>query len=128
MHETLRKVKVFLGLGFPIEGPAPFEAIANGWFLVLEHLSNGAYFLIIPISTKSFDRGRDRTYNLLLRRQTRYPLRHAAGGSRFSVSVEVTTQLSANEYCEIHCLAFRCCIHQCTVRSTEVTSKLSVLQ
>ena len=30
------------------------------------------------IRKKNFDRGRDRTYNLLLRRQTRYPLRHTA--------------------------------------------------
>jgi len=29
-HSLLRKVKVFLGLGFPLEGPAPLEAIANG--------------------------------------------------------------------------------------------------
>ena len=30
---------------------------------------------------KGFDHGRIRTYNLLLRRQTRYPLRHAATAS-----------------------------------------------
>uniref|UniRef100_A0A914ZVG1 alpha-1,6-mannosyl-glycoprotein 6-beta-N-acetylglucosaminyltransferase n=2 Tax=Parascaris univalens TaxID=6257 RepID=A0A914ZVG1_PARUN len=30
LHSLLRKVKVFLGLGFPLEGPAPLEAIANG--------------------------------------------------------------------------------------------------
>ncbi|CAD5210627.1 unnamed protein product [Bursaphelenchus xylophilus] len=29
-HGLLRKAKVFLGLGFPIEGPAPLEAVANG--------------------------------------------------------------------------------------------------
>ncbi|PVD38108.1 hypothetical protein C0Q70_00719 [Pomacea canaliculata] len=30
LHTLLRKVKVFVGLGFPYEGPAPLEAIANG--------------------------------------------------------------------------------------------------
>ncbi|VDK44765.1 unnamed protein product [Anisakis simplex] len=29
-HSLLRRVKIFLGLGFPLEGPAPLEAIANG--------------------------------------------------------------------------------------------------
>ncbi|XP_048773729.2 alpha-1,6-mannosylglycoprotein 6-beta-N-acetylglucosaminyltransferase A-like isoform X2 [Ostrea edulis] len=29
-HVLLRKSKVFVGLGFPYEGPAPLEAIANG--------------------------------------------------------------------------------------------------
>uniref|UniRef100_A0A7E4ZTL0 alpha-1,6-mannosyl-glycoprotein 6-beta-N-acetylglucosaminyltransferase n=1 Tax=Panagrellus redivivus TaxID=6233 RepID=A0A7E4ZTL0_PANRE len=29
-HVQLRKSKVFLGLGFPLEGPAPLEAISNG--------------------------------------------------------------------------------------------------
>ncbi|XP_060599364.1 alpha-1,6-mannosylglycoprotein 6-beta-N-acetylglucosaminyltransferase A-like [Ruditapes philippinarum] len=30
LHTLLRKSKIFLGLGFPYEGPAPLEAIANG--------------------------------------------------------------------------------------------------
>ncbi|VDM41977.1 unnamed protein product [Toxocara canis] len=30
LHSLLRRMKVFLGLGFPLEGPAPLEAIANG--------------------------------------------------------------------------------------------------
>ncbi|KAK3760854.1 hypothetical protein RRG08_034695 [Elysia crispata] len=30
LHELLQKTKVFVGLGFPYEGPAPLEAIANG--------------------------------------------------------------------------------------------------
>ncbi|XP_076441339.1 alpha-1,6-mannosylglycoprotein 6-beta-N-acetylglucosaminyltransferase A-like [Babylonia areolata] len=30
LHRLLRKAKVFVGLGFPYEGPAPLEAIANG--------------------------------------------------------------------------------------------------
>uniref|UniRef100_A0A7E4USP5 alpha-1,6-mannosyl-glycoprotein 6-beta-N-acetylglucosaminyltransferase n=1 Tax=Panagrellus redivivus TaxID=6233 RepID=A0A7E4USP5_PANRE len=30
LHTQLRKSKVFLGLGFPVEGPAPLEAISNG--------------------------------------------------------------------------------------------------
>ncbi|XP_076443774.1 alpha-1,6-mannosylglycoprotein 6-beta-N-acetylglucosaminyltransferase A-like [Babylonia areolata] len=30
LHQLLRKAKVFVGLGFPYEGPAPLEAIANG--------------------------------------------------------------------------------------------------
>ncbi|KAM3720366.1 Alpha-1,6-mannosylglycoprotein 6-beta-N-acetylglucosaminyltransferase [Dirofilaria immitis] len=30
LHALLRRVKIFLGLGFPFEGPAPLEAIANG--------------------------------------------------------------------------------------------------
>ncbi|KAL4217311.1 hypothetical protein ACF0H5_023762 [Mactra antiquata] len=30
LHTLLRQSKVFLGLGFPYEGPAPLEAIANG--------------------------------------------------------------------------------------------------
>ena len=29
-HALLRRSKVFLGLGFPLEGPAPLEAVANG--------------------------------------------------------------------------------------------------
>lgn len=29
-HVLLRKSKIFVGLGFPYEGPAPLEAIANG--------------------------------------------------------------------------------------------------
>ncbi|KAK0425031.1 hypothetical protein QR680_008994 [Steinernema hermaphroditum] len=29
-HSLLRKTKIFFGLGFPLEGPAPLEAIANG--------------------------------------------------------------------------------------------------
>ncbi|GMT27848.1 hypothetical protein PFISCL1PPCAC_19145, partial [Pristionchus fissidentatus] len=29
-HELLSKVRVFLGLGFPFEGPAPLEAVAHG--------------------------------------------------------------------------------------------------
>uniref|UniRef100_A0A914V0S6 alpha-1,6-mannosyl-glycoprotein 6-beta-N-acetylglucosaminyltransferase n=1 Tax=Plectus sambesii TaxID=2011161 RepID=A0A914V0S6_9BILA len=29
-HQLLRRVKIFVGLGFPYEGPAPLEAIANG--------------------------------------------------------------------------------------------------
>ncbi|TKR93664.1 hypothetical protein L596_008077 [Steinernema carpocapsae] len=29
-HHLLRTMKIFLGLGFPLEGPAPLEAIANG--------------------------------------------------------------------------------------------------
>ncbi|KAE9551132.1 hypothetical protein FO519_005667 [Halicephalobus sp. NKZ332] len=29
-HKLLRKSRIFLGLGFPLEGPAPLEAIANG--------------------------------------------------------------------------------------------------
>lgn len=30
LHALMRKVKIFLGLGFPYEGPAPLEAIASG--------------------------------------------------------------------------------------------------
>lgn len=30
LHRLLRRTKVFVGLGFPYEGPAPLEAIANG--------------------------------------------------------------------------------------------------
>ncbi|VDM95151.1 unnamed protein product [Thelazia callipaeda] len=30
VQHLLQKVKIFLGLGFPFEGPAPLEAIANG--------------------------------------------------------------------------------------------------
>ncbi|XP_077997428.1 alpha-1,6-mannosylglycoprotein 6-beta-N-acetylglucosaminyltransferase A-like [Glandiceps talaboti] len=30
VQELLRKAKLFVGLGFPFEGPAPLEAIANG--------------------------------------------------------------------------------------------------
>uniref|UniRef100_A0A1I8EC29 alpha-1,6-mannosyl-glycoprotein 6-beta-N-acetylglucosaminyltransferase n=1 Tax=Wuchereria bancrofti TaxID=6293 RepID=A0A1I8EC29_WUCBA len=30
LHALMRKAKIFLGLGFPFEGPAPLEAIANG--------------------------------------------------------------------------------------------------
>ncbi|VDK78029.1 unnamed protein product [Onchocerca ochengi] len=30
LHALMRKVKIFLGLGFPFEGPAPLEAIATG--------------------------------------------------------------------------------------------------
>ncbi|XP_009859453.2 alpha-1,6-mannosylglycoprotein 6-beta-N-acetylglucosaminyltransferase A-like [Ciona intestinalis] len=30
LHSLLRKTKVFVGMGFPYEGPAPLEAIANG--------------------------------------------------------------------------------------------------
>ncbi|XP_059172981.1 alpha-1,6-mannosylglycoprotein 6-beta-N-acetylglucosaminyltransferase A-like [Physella acuta] len=30
LHKLLQKAKVFVGLGFPYEGPAPLEAIANG--------------------------------------------------------------------------------------------------
>lgn len=29
-QSLLRRVKIFLGLGFPLEGPAPLEAVANG--------------------------------------------------------------------------------------------------
>lgn len=29
-HRLLRRAKIFLGLGFPLEGPAPLEAVANG--------------------------------------------------------------------------------------------------
>uniref|UniRef100_A0AC35F5V5 Alpha-1,6-mannosyl-glycoprotein 6-beta-N-acetylglucosaminyltransferase n=1 Tax=Panagrolaimus sp. PS1159 TaxID=55785 RepID=A0AC35F5V5_9BILA len=29
-HALLRQTKIFLGLGFPLEGPAPLEAVANG--------------------------------------------------------------------------------------------------
>ncbi|BFZ22058.1 hypothetical protein BsWGS_25097 [Bradybaena similaris] len=30
LHKLLQKARVFVGLGFPYEGPAPLEAIANG--------------------------------------------------------------------------------------------------
>ncbi|GFO13088.1 alpha-1,6-mannosylglycoprotein 6-beta-n-acetylglucosaminyltransferase a [Plakobranchus ocellatus] len=30
LHQLLQRTKVFVGLGFPYEGPAPLEAIANG--------------------------------------------------------------------------------------------------
>lgn len=30
LHALMRKAKIFLGLGFPFEGPAPLEAIASG--------------------------------------------------------------------------------------------------
>ncbi|CAG5119179.1 unnamed protein product [Candidula unifasciata] len=30
LHKLLQKAKIFVGLGFPYEGPAPLEAIANG--------------------------------------------------------------------------------------------------
>uniref|UniRef100_A0A2C9K266 alpha-1,6-mannosyl-glycoprotein 6-beta-N-acetylglucosaminyltransferase n=2 Tax=Biomphalaria glabrata TaxID=6526 RepID=A0A2C9K266_BIOGL len=30
LHKLLQKTKIFVGLGFPYEGPAPLEAIANG--------------------------------------------------------------------------------------------------
>ncbi|KAK7112831.1 alpha-1,6-mannosylglycoprotein 6-beta-N-acetylglucosaminyltransferase A-like [Littorina saxatilis] len=30
LHQLLRQAKMFIGLGFPYEGPAPLEAIANG--------------------------------------------------------------------------------------------------
>ncbi|VDN39897.1 unnamed protein product [Gongylonema pulchrum] len=30
LHSLMRRVKIFLGLGFPLEGPAPLEAIASG--------------------------------------------------------------------------------------------------
>lgn len=30
LHKLLRQSKIFIGLGFPYEGPAPLEAIANG--------------------------------------------------------------------------------------------------
>lgn len=30
LHALMRRVKIFLGLGFPFEGPAPLEAIASG--------------------------------------------------------------------------------------------------
>jgi hypothetical protein len=29
-NRLLQRAKVFLGLGFPIEGPSPLEAVANG--------------------------------------------------------------------------------------------------
>jgi mannosyl alpha-1,6-glycoprotein beta-1,6-N-acetyl-glucosaminyltransferase isozyme B len=29
-NHLLQRAKVFLGLGFPLEGPAPLEALANG--------------------------------------------------------------------------------------------------
>lgn len=32
LYKLYKKVKVFVGLGFPYEGPAPIEAIANGAF------------------------------------------------------------------------------------------------
>ncbi|XP_064598112.1 alpha-1,6-mannosylglycoprotein 6-beta-N-acetylglucosaminyltransferase A-like [Liolophura sinensis] len=30
LHRLLRQTKIFIGMGFPYEGPAPLEAIANG--------------------------------------------------------------------------------------------------
>lgn len=30
LHALMRRAKIFLGLGFPFEGPAPLEAIASG--------------------------------------------------------------------------------------------------
>lgn len=30
LHSLFKSVKIYLGLGFPLEGPAPLEAIANG--------------------------------------------------------------------------------------------------
>ena len=32
LQDLLRETKLFIGLGFPYEGPAPLEAIANGCF------------------------------------------------------------------------------------------------
>jgi hypothetical protein len=29
-NQLLQRAKIFLGLGFPLEGPAPLEAVANG--------------------------------------------------------------------------------------------------
>jgi len=34
LQELLKKAKVFVGLGFPYEGPAPLEAIASGCFFI----------------------------------------------------------------------------------------------
>ncbi|WAR09940.1 MGT5A-like protein [Mya arenaria] len=38
LHKLLRQSKIFLGLGFPYEGPAPLEAIANGAFIGEPHV------------------------------------------------------------------------------------------
>ena len=34
-------LQVFVGLGFPYEGPAPLEAIANGCFFINPKVSEG---------------------------------------------------------------------------------------
>lgn len=37
-------LQVFVGLGFPYEGPAPLEAIANGCFFINPKVSKGQSF------------------------------------------------------------------------------------
>lgn len=48
LHSLMRRVKIFLGLGFPLEGPAPLEAVASGAVFINPSFSP-------PKSRKTYD-------------------------------------------------------------------------
>ena len=48
------------------------------------------YLCFFSLNSKSYDLGRIRTCNLLIRSQTRYPLRHETNGVHDTPSVEFT--------------------------------------
>ena len=48
------------------------------------------YLCFFSLNSKSYDLGRIRTCNLLIRSQTRYPLRHETNGVHITPSVEFT--------------------------------------
>ena len=48
------------------------------------------YLCFFSLNSKSYDLGRIRTCNLLIRSQTRYPLRHETNGVQDTPSVEFT--------------------------------------
>ncbi|KAK3730257.1 hypothetical protein QZH41_019078 [Actinostola sp. cb2023] len=56
--EILRETKVFIGLGFPYEGPAPLDAIANGCFYINpkvfppQNRDNNKFFRVKPTNRK----------------------------------------------------------------------------
>ncbi|XP_052815041.1 alpha-1,6-mannosylglycoprotein 6-beta-N-acetylglucosaminyltransferase A-like [Mya arenaria] len=53
LHKLLRQSKIFLGLGFPYEGPAPLEAIANGAVFI-----NPKFLLPHSRNTQPFFKGK----------------------------------------------------------------------
>ncbi|KAH7712246.1 GLY-2 protein [Aphelenchoides avenae] len=85
-HALLQKSRVFLGLGFPYEGPAPLEAVANGAVFINP-------MVIPPISRRSYKFFEEKPTLRELRSQNPYMERFVGPPYALTVDVRNKTEL-----------------------------------
>lgn len=86
LHALMRKVKIFLGLGFLFEGPAPLEAIANGVVFINPSFNP-------PKSRKTSDFFKDKPTLRELTSQNPYAKLFIGRPHVFTVDIEISSQV-----------------------------------